>query len=243
MTNKTAWAHLPNARHIDWVLADGKVRPQAWGDAWAALTAFWNADWGAARGAARTAFWNTDRKADRNAARDAVWSAFWDADLDASLDAAQHAAWDALTALVAWDHAGDLFAMTAQQLRAHIKLSEDPAAVLLLTAVIAKESAGKSGDSASERHAQDIAAYELTVSNLRAEIERLRNTLNMLAVKNKMTVYELDDIDLRLIPRVRKAIEYEDDGITMSGGIDHDDICAALRLLLVIVDASMKEQK
>ena len=52
MTTKPAWSHLPNAKHIDAVLADARKRPEAWG---------------AARGAAR------------DAARDAAWDAAWDA--------------------------------------------------------------------------------------------------------------------------------------------------------------------
>ena len=52
MTTETAWAHLPNAQHIDAVLADVRARPEAWV---------------AARDVARDAAWY--------AARDAVWSA------------------------------------------------------------------------------------------------------------------------------------------------------------------------
>ena len=32
----TAWAHLPNAKHIDAVLADARKRPGAWDAAWRA---------------------------------------------------------------------------------------------------------------------------------------------------------------------------------------------------------------
>jgi hypothetical protein len=49
MTTKTAWAHLPNAKHIDAVLADVKARPEAWA---AARDAVWGAVWDAARDAA-----------------------------------------------------------------------------------------------------------------------------------------------------------------------------------------------
>ena len=49
---KTAWAHLPNAKHIDAVLADARKRPGAWGAAQraardAARDAAWDAAWGA----------------------------------------------------------------------------------------------------------------------------------------------------------------------------------------------------
>ena len=44
----TAWAHLPNARHIDAVLADARKRPGAWDAArTAARTAARDAAWGA----------------------------------------------------------------------------------------------------------------------------------------------------------------------------------------------------
>ena len=52
MTAETAWAHLPNARHIDAVLADVKARPEAWDAAWDAVR---DAAWDAARDAARDA--------------------------------------------------------------------------------------------------------------------------------------------------------------------------------------------
>ena len=39
----TAWAHLPNAAHIDGIIADVKARPKvwdaAWGAAWGAILA------------------------------------------------------------------------------------------------------------------------------------------------------------------------------------------------------------
>ena len=57
-TTTTAWAHLPNAHHIDAVLADVKARPEVW-----------KAAWGAARSAAGYAA--------RSAAWDAAWDAAW----------------------------------------------------------------------------------------------------------------------------------------------------------------------
>ena len=49
-----AWDYLPNAKHIDWVLADVKRNPQKWNAAYAAA---WDAAWDAARGAAWDAAW------------------------------------------------------------------------------------------------------------------------------------------------------------------------------------------
>jgi hypothetical protein len=51
-TAETAWAHLPNAQHIDAVLADVRKRPEAWAAAWAAA---WDAAWDSARGAVQAA--------------------------------------------------------------------------------------------------------------------------------------------------------------------------------------------
>ena len=72
MTAETAWAHLPNAKHIDAVLADARKRPGAWD---AAQRAAWGAAWRAARDAAQRAAW------------DAAWDAIaalvaWDSSAD-----------------------------------------------------------------------------------------------------------------------------------------------------------------
>lgn len=48
----SAWAHLPNAHHIDWVLASVKAHPDQWV---AARVSAWVAVWDAARDAARDA--------------------------------------------------------------------------------------------------------------------------------------------------------------------------------------------
>jgi len=58
MTN--AWDDLPNAKHIDRVLAHTAAHPKKWAAAW-----------DAARDAARAAAWD----AVRAAARDAAWDA------------------------------------------------------------------------------------------------------------------------------------------------------------------------
>ena len=137
MPAKTAWAHLPNAKHIDAVLADARKRPGAWDAArtaaWrAARTAAWDAARTAARGAARTAAWR--------AAWDAAWGAARNAARDAAWDAARDAAWDAVAALIAWDSTADLLECTPDVLRAMIDLAEPPvchqAALLLPYAIV-----------------------------------------------------------------------------------------------------------
>ena len=64
MTAETAWAHLPNAKHIDAVLADARKRPGAWD-------------------AARTAAWDAAQRAAWDAARDAIAALVtWDSSAD-----------------------------------------------------------------------------------------------------------------------------------------------------------------
>ena len=120
-TAETAWAHLPNAKHIDAVLADARKRPGAWD---AARTTARIAPWDAAWDAAWTAAWT--------AARDAAWDAAW--------GAARDAARDAIAALIAWDSSADLLECTPDVLRAMIDLAEPPvrhqAALLLPSAIV-----------------------------------------------------------------------------------------------------------
>ena len=113
----TAWAHLPNAKHIDAVLADARKRPGAW-----------NAAWDAAWGAAGVTAWDAAWGAVRTAARRAAWGAAWGA------------ARDAIAALVTWDSSADLLDCTPDVLRTMIDLAEPPvchqAALLLPYAIV-----------------------------------------------------------------------------------------------------------
>ena len=144
MTAPTAWAALPNARHIDRVLADLKARPDVW-----------NAAWDAARDAARDAAWAAARDATWDApwaaAWDAAWAATWDAARDAAWDAAwdaaRAAAWAAAWALVAWDDVAYILALPSDAVRMLIETCTDHhkhAAVLLLPACVAFNSTGSS---------------------------------------------------------------------------------------------------
>ena len=157
-----AWDHLPNAKHIDWVLASLKQHPEIWEKAWhaarsvawgvdrdsaqsvahsAARSAAWDAAWAAAWRAAKGA----TRAVDRDAARSAARSAAWDVDRDAAWEsqAASDAAWYATRgvtlALIAYDDCADLLDMPSEQLKTWALLTEKPAAVLLLSAVIVRE--------------------------------------------------------------------------------------------------------
>jgi hypothetical protein len=142
------WAHLPNAAHIDRVLANSKENPAEWvaarGAAWgAAWSAAWGAAWDAARDAARDAAWS----AAWDAARDAAWGAARGDDLDTARDAAwdaardatRGAAWDAVAALLAWNDCAYLLDLPPEALRAIIRMDSGAGkhqAVLLLPASI-----------------------------------------------------------------------------------------------------------
>jgi hypothetical protein len=118
-----AWDNLPNAKHIDAVLAHAKAHPQAWDAAWDEA---WGAAWGAAWDAAR------------DAARGAAWDAAWDATRDAAWDAAGSAAQGAVLALVAWDDASEVLAMPVDAVKL-LASCGDHRAVLLLPAVMAMD--------------------------------------------------------------------------------------------------------
>jgi hypothetical protein len=117
---ETAWSHLPNAAHIDRVLASIKTHPEQWTTAW---TTAWAAAWSAASHAARFAA--------RFAALDAAWAA--------AGEAIWGAAGAAILALIAYDDCAQYLDMSSDQLKVWAILSENPAAVLLLPAVIAFE--------------------------------------------------------------------------------------------------------
>jgi hypothetical protein len=133
----SAWSHLPNATHIDQVLADLTAHPDefvvAWGAAgyavWtAAYDAAWDAAWAVARLEARdTVLSAAGVSAWTAAAGVSAWTAAWDA------------ARSAITALVAWDHAANYLDMTYEELNMWCQLNEDPACALLLTYVRARE--------------------------------------------------------------------------------------------------------
>jgi hypothetical protein len=128
----SAWSHLPNAHHIDRVLESVKSHPEIWDAAW---NAAWNATRNAAWSAARDAAWSSAR----GAARDAALSVTLHAARHAARDAAMGAAMGAAAALIAYDDASKYLEMPSDHLRFWSILSEDPAAILLLPAVIAFE--------------------------------------------------------------------------------------------------------
>lgn len=123
----TAWAHLPNAMHIDRMMRNLGQTPLVW-----------DAAWDIARDEARDVVWNAVDTA-RDAAWDAARDAAWDAARDASRGVARDAAWGAIAALIAYDDCAYLFNQTPDFVRGHINLTNEPAAILLLPAVTAMQ--------------------------------------------------------------------------------------------------------
>jgi hypothetical protein len=113
----TAWAHLPNATHIDRVLASLTATPELWTAARdAARDAAWRAAWLAAWGASRYAAWLAAR--------------------DAARDAARGAARGAIAALVAWDDCAVFLDMPPEAVRLVAASGHHPAFLLLPAAIV-----------------------------------------------------------------------------------------------------------
>jgi len=127
------YAHLPNAPHIDRVLAHVKNHPEKWD---AALAAALAATWVAARGAALDAAGDAARDAARDDALAAAGGAAWDAARAADQYVPWVAARGVVAALVAWDDAPMFLDQDPDVLRM-AAAAGNPAAVLLLPAVIA----------------------------------------------------------------------------------------------------------
>ena len=136
----SAWSHLPNAHHIDWVFNSAKNNPELWDAARdAARDAAWDAAWDAARYAVRDAAWD----AARYAAWDAAWKATSAAARYATRYADRYAAWATargmISALVAYDDCDHFLNMNYEKLQVWAVLSEDPRAILLLPMVYVRE--------------------------------------------------------------------------------------------------------
>ena len=129
---KTAWAHLPNAAHIDRILASLAAHPEKWEAAWTETqTATYiearNAAWNAAWSASRTAAWNAARTAARTAAR------------GAARGAAYIEARTAITALVAWDDCAYMLELPEDTLKVLRAVGNEQALLLSVAAKILKE--------------------------------------------------------------------------------------------------------
>jgi hypothetical protein len=133
---KTPWGHLPNAEHIDRVLADFKDRSNAWDTAWHAAGR--EAVYYGARNSTYTA-WHAAYDVARHASRVEVL-----ARLETKLTAkgasmlapSWDAAWDTMLALIAYDRAGSYLSLPVNQVKVLADLG-DNIAILMLPGVIA----------------------------------------------------------------------------------------------------------
>ena len=128
--SEISWAHLPNARLVDTIIADVTARPKIWGAAWRiADHTIGSIAVGAAWDAAHVMAWG----AERGGAMDVASSIEAESKL-------KYAAADAALALLVWDSSADLLALTPDALRTIIDTCDGDVkhqAVLLLPAVIA----------------------------------------------------------------------------------------------------------
>lgn len=122
----TAWSHLPNAHHIDRILADVKVNPTHWPEsAWDPVDyAAYQEVWLAASHAAFDVIFAQSSKF-------AAW--------EQVKVAARPAAWDSIKALIAWDETADYLNLSLDQLKMWALLGDNYGAVLMVTAVTAFE--------------------------------------------------------------------------------------------------------
>jgi hypothetical protein len=110
------WDHLPNAKHIDALIASVKAHPEEWVAArYAERGEAWDEAWGAAWDAA----WNAAGDAAYYAARCAAWGAAWDA------------AWDAIIALIAYDDCAYMLDSDPSELEIIAKFGNERAILLL----------------------------------------------------------------------------------------------------------------
>lgn len=119
----TKWENLPNAKHIDAVLAHAERYPEKW-------AADYDAAWDEARYVAYSAARDAARTSAYDAAPRAVYNAAW--------GAARLAVRGACSALVAWDDASQLLTLPVDTVR-DMAQKGNHAAVLLLPAKLAME--------------------------------------------------------------------------------------------------------
>ena len=120
---------MPNAAHIDRVIASTKAQPKIWSEIW---NAAWEEAWNAAYGTVYRAAWGDARNAAYDAARLAVY-------YNAVYYVAYNAARGSILALFVYNDSAKYLDMPSDRLKTWALLSEEPAAILLLPAVTAFE--------------------------------------------------------------------------------------------------------
>jgi len=108
-----AWDHLPNAAHIDRILASVKLYPTLWHQA---MDQVWDQ--------ARDQAWDQAMDQVWDQARDQAWDQAWDQ------------VWPPVLALIAYDDSAKYLELSAHQLQMLHLLNEHPACLLLQPAVL-----------------------------------------------------------------------------------------------------------
>jgi len=132
MTEKTAWSHLPNAKEIDHILNCASDPNMLW-----VCSKFYNG------GLDRDRYlmsWNDARKKTGEILFIELGRALLKLK---SQELVRQLIWGALAALVAWEQSAQYLYMPSDELGVWAELSSDPAAILLLPAVIAAEKSKK----------------------------------------------------------------------------------------------------
>ena len=133
MTTQTEWAHLPNAKYIDMILANLKLHATIW--AGAPYDVSRNVAWHTARGVAgpeAISAWNTAWPVVSVSVQDEVYGEACGEAYDDACDAAM----GAILALIAYDDCAYMFDCDLDEIKILAKLG-DPRAILLLPACIA----------------------------------------------------------------------------------------------------------
>ena len=132
MTTQTEWAHLPNVKYIDMILADLRAHPDNWGRAG-------NTGISATLDVAEDTAWNTSRTTERAAAVHAVRSAVCAVLSQLATAAARTARW-AILALTAYDDCAYMLDCDPNDLELLAKLGDYRAILLLPACIVFKTS-------------------------------------------------------------------------------------------------------
>ena len=147
-----AWSNLPNAKHIDWVLASLKSNIDVWNQAYDQA---WYEARDQAYDQARVQARDQARVQALNQALDQAWyearDQAYDQAYDQALDQVSDQAWNqargqayeqasgVLVALIAYDDCDQYLSMTFDELKTWVALTEKPQAILLLPMKYVKE--------------------------------------------------------------------------------------------------------
>ena len=129
MSTPTEWSHLPNAVHIDRILASFKSHSDQWKLAWEVTDNVADEDmsWDNA--------WDTARKVESDAVRDAIWLSAAAVIWDEERTEVWHAVSSALLCLIAYDDCGHMLDSEVGELKMLAALG-DQKAILMLPACI-----------------------------------------------------------------------------------------------------------